>query len=51
MAHWQLDEKEAARRLYDQAVTRMEKEPAPLEDRFRFRREAAELLGIDKQED
>ncbi|MBI1917218.1 MAG: protein kinase [Planctomycetes bacterium] len=46
MAHWQLGDKEAARKWYDQAVEWMEKHHPQHEELRRFRAEAAELLGV-----
>ena len=46
MAHWQLGEKEAARKWYDQAVAWMDKNQPNNEELRRFRAEAAELLGV-----
>jgi tetratricopeptide (TPR) repeat protein len=46
MAHWQLGEKEKARTWFDQAVQWMDKHPCQNEELRRFRREAAELLGV-----
>jgi tetratricopeptide (TPR) repeat protein len=46
MAHWQLGDKEQARKWYDQAVRWMDKNKPQDEELRRFRAEAAELLGI-----
>lgn len=46
MAHWQLGEKDEARKWYDKAVPWMEKNNAKNEELRRFRAEAKELLGI-----
>jgi len=46
LAHWQLDEKDEARKWYDQAVQWMEKNQPQDEDLKRFRAEAEELLGV-----
>src|SRR5262249_35760077 len=46
MAHWQLGEKEQARKEYEQAVQWMEKKHPKDEELRRFRAEAEELLGI-----
>ena len=46
MAHWQLGEKDEARKWYDQAVQWMEKNQPQDEELRRFRAEAEELLGI-----
>src|SRR4029450_4177385 len=42
MAHWQLDEKDEARKWYEQAVEWMEKNKPEDEELKRFREEAAE---------
>ena len=49
MAHWQLDEKEDARKWYEQAVEWMEKKKPNDDGLKRFRAEAAELLGVEKK--
>jgi hypothetical protein len=49
MAHWQLGDKEQAHTWYDQAVQWMEKNKPQDEELGRFRAEAEELLGIEKQ--
>ena len=41
MAHWQLDEKDEARKWYDQGVQWMEKNKPEDEELRRFREEAA----------
>jgi hypothetical protein len=46
MAHWQLGHKEEARKWFDKAVERMEKNRPSDEELRRFRAEAAELLGV-----
>ena len=46
MAHWQLGDKEQARKQYDHAVQWMEKNKRQDEELLRFRVEAAELLMI-----
>ena len=46
MAHWQLGDKEQARKWYDQAVQWMEKNRPQDEELRRFRAEAAALLGL-----
>ena len=46
MAHWQLSDKEQARKWYDQAVEWMEKNKPEDEELLRFRAEAAALLGL-----
>ena len=50
MAHWQLGDKEQARKWYDQALEWMEKNKPQDEELKRFRAEAAELLGLKEQE-
>ena len=50
MAHWQIDQKEEARKWYDEAVEWMEKNNPADEELLRFRAEAAELLGIQEDE-
>jgi tetratricopeptide (TPR) repeat protein len=46
MAHWQVADKEKARKWFDQAVEWMEKNQPQNEELRRFRAEAEELLGI-----
>ena len=46
MAHWQLGEKEEARKWFDQAVEWIDKNKPQDDDIKRFRAEAAELLGV-----
>ena len=46
MASWQLDQKEEARKWFDQAIEWMDKNEPNNEELLRFRAEAAELLGI-----
>ena len=46
MAHWQLDEKDEARKWYDQAIEWMEKNEPNNEELRSIRAEAAELLGV-----
>jgi serine/threonine protein kinase len=46
MAHWQLGQKEQARKWYGQAVTWMEKRSPQTEELRHFRAEAGALLGI-----
>ena len=46
MAHWQLGEKEEARKWYDRAVSWMDKNQPKDEELRRFRTEAAELLQL-----
>jgi serine/threonine protein kinase len=48
MAHWQLGDKEQARRCYDQAVTWTDRNETRNKELRRFRAEAAQLLGITK---
>jgi eukaryotic-like serine/threonine-protein kinase len=50
MAHWQLGDKEAASKWYDQAVVWMDKNQPKNEELRRFREEAAELLGVKEQD-
>ena len=50
MAHWQPGEKDEARKWFDQAVEWMEKNKPDDEELRRFRAEAAELLGANKDE-
>jgi hypothetical protein len=45
MAHWRFGQKEAARKLYEQAVARMDKNASTYEEIVRFRAEAAKLLS------
>jgi serine/threonine protein kinase len=49
MAHWRLDDKEQARKWYNQAVGWTDKNKPKDEELRRFRAEAAELLGIEKK--
>ena len=49
MAHWQLGHQDEARQWYDKAVERMEKNRPDDEELLRFRAEAEELMGIEKQ--
>jgi tetratricopeptide (TPR) repeat protein len=49
MAHWQLGQKEEARKWYEQAVQWMEKNSPQDEELLRFRAEAAKLLGVPDQ--
>ena len=46
MAHWQLGQKENARRVYDKAVAWMASHRPDDEELKRFRAEAEEVLGI-----
>ncbi len=50
MAHWQLDQKEEARRWYGKAVEWTEKNDPEDEELRRFRAEAAELLKIENEQ-
>jgi hypothetical protein len=50
MAHWQLGEKDKAREWFAKAVQWMEKGNPENAERKRFRAEAAELLGVAKQD-
>jgi tetratricopeptide (TPR) repeat protein len=47
MAHWQLGEKEEARKWYDRAVAWMDKNNPSDEELRRFREEAAKLLKVE----
>jgi tetratricopeptide (TPR) repeat protein len=51
MAHWQLGEEDAARQAFARAVKCMKNKPAAddREELERFRAEAAQLLGVEKQ--
>jgi Flp pilus assembly protein TadD len=49
MAHWQITEKEKARKWFDQAVEWIEKNQPQDEELRRFRAEAEELLGMKAQ--
>ena len=49
MAHWQLGNKDEARKWYDQAVGWMEKNKPHDEELRRFRAEAEALLKIEKK--
>jgi hypothetical protein len=49
MAHWQLERTDEARKLYDKAVERMDKNDPQNEELLRFRAEAVELLGIAEE--
>jgi tetratricopeptide (TPR) repeat protein len=51
MAHWRLDEKDEARKWYDQAAAWMEKNKPQDEELQRFREEATELLGVKGKKD
>ncbi len=51
MDYQQLGEKEKARAWYDKAVQWMDKNQPKNEELRRFRREAAELLGVNKKSD
>jgi tetratricopeptide (TPR) repeat protein len=46
MAHWQIGDRDHARKYYSQAVEWMDKNQPRDEELRRFRAEAAELLGI-----
>ena len=48
MAHWQLQHKDEARKLYDQSVEWMTKSQPTNVELVRFRAEANELLGVSK---
>jgi eukaryotic-like serine/threonine-protein kinase len=47
MSHWNLDNKEEARKWFEQAVAWMEKNEPQNEQLLRFRAEAAALLGVN----
>ena len=49
-AHWQLGDKEEARRWYDKAVAWMDKHKPNDKDLVRFRDEAAKLIGSEGEE-
>ena len=49
MAHWQLGDKDEARKWYDKGVEWMDKNQPKNEELRRFRAEAAELLGIERE--
>jgi tetratricopeptide (TPR) repeat protein len=49
MAHWQVGEKQEARKWYDEAVSWMEENKPKDEELLRFRKEGAELLGITEE--
>ena len=49
MAHHQLGNREEARKWYDKAVTWMEQNQSRDEELLRFRREAADLLGVKEK--
>jgi tetratricopeptide (TPR) repeat protein len=51
MAHWQLDQKDEARKWYDQAIEWMEKNRPQDEELKRFRAETTELLGLKEKND
>ena len=51
MAHWQLGEKQEARRWYDQAVTWIEQNQSTDQELRRFRTEAEELIGATENND
>jgi Flp pilus assembly protein TadD len=51
MAHWQLGNKDEARRWYDRAVEWMDRNKPDDEELRRFRAEAAERMGIKKKQD
>ena len=47
MAHWQLENRDEARKWYEKAAAWMEKKQSQNEELRRFRAEAAALLKID----
>jgi len=48
MCHWQLGEKDVARKWYDKAVLWMDEQQPNDQELRRFRTEAADLLGISQ---
>ena len=50
MAEWQLGNKGAAREWYEKSVEWMDKNASANEELTRFRAEAAELLGVNDEE-
>ena len=50
MVHWHLGHKSEARGWYDKAVSSMEENPPKGAESFRFRAEAAQLLGVAIQQ-
>lgn len=51
MAHWQLGQKEEARKWYDRAVAWMDKNQPKNEELRCLRAEAAELMGVEMKKD
>ncbi len=51
MAHWQLGNKDEARKWYDKGVEWMVKNKPQDSELRRFRDEAAELLGVNEKKD
>jgi Flp pilus assembly protein TadD len=51
MVHWQLGDKDEARKWYNQGVQWMEKHQTENEELRLFRAEATELLGMEKKKD
>src|SRR5262249_31870935 len=51
MAQWRLGNKDEARRWFDQAVGWMDKNQPENEELWRFRAEAAELLGLKEKKE
>jgi uncharacterized protein HemY len=51
MTHWRLDQKDQARKRYDEAVRWMEKHQPANKELRNFRSEAAKLLGLKQEED
>jgi hypothetical protein len=49
MAHWQLGDKDQARKWYGQALAWMEKNQPNDDELRRFRSEAEEVLGLKKK--
>jgi tetratricopeptide (TPR) repeat protein len=51
MAHWQVGDKDEARKWYDQAALWMDKNQPANEELRRFRAEAEELMGIKQNKE
>jgi tetratricopeptide (TPR) repeat protein len=51
MVHWQLNEREAARRWYDEAIGLIEDRQQDKPDLPRYQAEAAALLGVEVADD
>src|SRR5262249_43314500 len=50
MTHWQLGNRDEARRCYQKAVERLDKQAAPNQGAVPFRHEAAKLLGVNESQ-